>query len=66
MNTLIKIGHLGDYRVYLNVSKEAAVARYIDSKALYTADFEKMVADGYVEVIELRISDEFGAVDLVE
>lgn len=66
MNTLIKIGRLDEYRVYLNVSREAAIACYIDSKALYPADFEKMLADSYIEVVELSIGDEFGAVDVFE
>lgn len=66
MNTLIKIGRLGEYRIYLNVLREAAIVRYIDSKALYAADFEKMLADGYVEIVELNIDDEFGAVDVFE
>lgn len=66
MNTLIKIGRLGEYRVYLNISREDAIARYIDSKALYMADFEQMLADGYVEVMELSVRDEFGAVDIFE
>ncbi|MFD2935062.1 hypothetical protein [Spirosoma flavum] len=64
MNTLLKIGRIGEYRIYLNVPREAAVTRYIDSKALYPADFEKMLADGYVVVVELSVDDEFGAVDV--
>lgn len=66
MNTLLKIGRIGEYRVYLNVSREDAIARYMDSKALYMADFDKMLADSYIEVLELSISDEFGAVDVFE
>ncbi len=66
MNTLLKIGRIGEYRVYLNITREDAIARYIDSKALYIADFEKMMADSYVEVLELSIHDEFGAVDVFE
>jgi len=57
---------MGDYRVYLNVLREAAIARYIDTKALYGADFEKMLADDYIEVVELSIGDEFRAVDVFE
>ena len=66
MNTLIKIGRMGDYRVYLNVPREAAITRYIDSGALYMVDFEKMLADGYLEVVELSIDDEFRAVDVFD
>ncbi|HEY9640146.1 MAG TPA: hypothetical protein V6C57_06660 [Coleofasciculaceae cyanobacterium] len=55
-NTLISIGWKGDKRCYLNVSKEEAIKRYVESEGMTT---DKVIANDFVD--EFEFDDEFGS-----
>ena len=66
MNKVITIGFTGKRRCYLNVAKEEAIARYIQSEALFQADFDAMLTSGYADIKEIEFVDEFGAYEVYE
>lgn len=61
MNKLVAIGFMGDFQVYLNVSKDMAIRRYA---ARFELD-ETEVAECY-DIREVEFSDEFCVYDVWE
>lgn len=55
-NTIISIGWLGGMRCYLNVPREEAIRRYMESESL------EEVPDGG-RIHEIQVEDEWGSYD---
>lgn len=59
-NKLIIIGHLGLKTAYLNISKEEAIQRYIETEKSFPDD-EIIVTENMIQ--EIEFNDEFSVYD---
>ena len=62
MNKMVSIGYMGIKRCYLNVDKDEAIRRFLESEGLSKDEFETI--HGSYPVQEFEFDSEFGAYEV--